>query len=200
MLKKNKDLHGSAPDECKAALLIIDMINDFNFKDGDKLFVKSLTVAGNILRLKELVRAWNIPAIYVNDNFGRWKSNFNAIVDHCIMDDTMGKPVAEMLRPGADDYFVLKPKHSGFYSTTLDLLLEYLNTETLILTGITTDLCIHFTAQDAYMRDLRIIIPEDCCAAVSEDFHLTALRTMERTVKAEVVNYENIDLKKISSP
>lgn len=197
MIKKNKDLHGSAPDECKAALLIIDMINDFNFSDGETLFVKSLTIAENILKLKHKVKEANIPVIYVNDNFGKWKSNFNILVDHCIHDSSIGKPIAEMLKPNEDDYFVLKPKHSGFYSTTLDLLLEYLNVETLILTGITSDICIFFTANDAYMRDFKIIIPSNCTTAVTEKYHLSALESMSRITRATILPYQELDLKSL---
>jgi nicotinamidase-related amidase len=197
MVKENKDLHGSAPDECKTALLIIDMINDFNFKDGKTLFVKSLSIAKNILELKNRAKQNNIPVIYVNDNFGRWKSNFNILVEHCIHDNSIGKPIAEMLKPDEDDYFVLKPKHSGFYSTTLDLLLEYLQTETLILTGITSDICIFFTANDAYMRDFKLIVPSNCTTAISEEHHLTALESMQRICNAEILPYEKIEMNKL---
>jgi nicotinamidase-related amidase len=197
MNKKNKDLHGSAPDNSKAALLIIDMINDFNFPDGETLFVKSLSIAENILALKQKVKEADIPVIYVNDNFGRWKSNFNILVDHCIHDNSIGKPIAKILRPDEEDYFVLKPKHSGFYSTTLDLLLEYLNVETLILTGITSDICIFFTANDAYMRDYKIIIPSDCTTAISEKHHLTALENMSRITRATILPFQELDLKKL---
>ncbi|HEX8547835.1 MAG TPA: isochorismatase family cysteine hydrolase [Cytophagaceae bacterium] len=197
MLKKNNDLHGSAPDECSTAILIIDVINDFDFEDGQKLFDNAMPVAQNIKELKLEARKRKIPVIYVNDNFGKWKSNINILVDHCINDNTLGKSIAELLRPENEDYFVLKAKHSGFYSTTLSLLLEYLNTETLILTGITTDICIFFTANDAYMRDFKIIVPSDCTAAVYKEQHIQALDNMKRIVKAEIVEWKDIDLARL---
>lgn len=195
MLKKNNDLHGSAPDECKVAILIIDIINDFDFDDGERLFENTKLIVENIKLLKTEARKNNIPVIYVNDNFGKWKSNINVLVDHCINDNTLGKSIAETLKPEHDDYFVLKAKHSGFYSTTLSLLLEYLNVETLILTGITTDICIFFTANDAYMRDFKIIVPSDCTAAVYHERHTQALESMQRIVKAEVLSTKDINLR-----
>ena len=83
-------------------------------------------MAERIAALKRRAKAAGIPAIYVNDNFGRWQSDFNAQVEHCLNDGVRGQPLAELLRPDEDDYFVLKPKHSGFFSTTLDILLDYL--------------------------------------------------------------------------
>jgi len=64
---------------------------------------------------------------------------------HCIDDDTRGRPIVELLKPRPEDYFVLKPKQSGFYSTTLDLLLKHLGAHTLIIGGFTGDICVLFT-------------------------------------------------------
>src|SRR5207248_2360578 len=106
--------------------------------------------------LKKRAKAAGIPAIYVNDNFGIWQSDFRSVVRHCLEDGVCGAPIARLLAPEADDYFVLKPKHSGFYSTTLDILLDYLGVRALILTGIAANICVLFTANDAYMRDFRL--------------------------------------------
>jgi nicotinamidase-related amidase len=200
MLKKNKDLHGAAPDECSVALLIIDMINDFNFEDGERLFKNALPVAKNILALKNKAKYEGIPVIYINDNFRKWKSDFKVLIEHCIREHTLGKEIVELIQPGEDDYFVLKPKHSAFFSTTLDLLLEYLNTETLIITGVTTDICVFFTANDAYMRDYHIIVPEDCVTAVELDFHTSALENIQRVLKAEVTPFKEINFRKYLHP
>src|SRR5215210_2987853 len=152
MARASHDLHGSAPDKSEAALLLIDVINDFDFPEGDQLLQLALPVGKNIAELKKRAKAAGIPCIYVNDNFGKWQSDFKKIVAHCAADDAKGKEFVTQLVPGDDDYFVLKPKHSGFYSTTLDLLLTHLNVKNLILTGITADICILFTANDAYLR------------------------------------------------
>src|SRR5689334_24909071 len=122
-------------------------------------------MARRIAALKKRARALNIPVIYVNDNFGKWRSDFRKLVSHCLSDVVPGCKVVQFLAPDDDDYFVLKPKHSGFYSTTLDTLLRYLGAQTLIITGIATDICVLFTANDAYMRDFKLVIPSDCVAA-----------------------------------
>src|SRR3954470_6949783 len=134
MPAKNEDLHGNAPDKSAVALLLIDVINDLDFAEGDELLRHALPMARQIAKIKSRAKERGIPVIYVNDNFGRWRSDFHAQVEHCLKDGVKGRPIAELLKPDPDDYFVLKPKHSGFYSTTLDTLLEYLGTEVVILT------------------------------------------------------------------
>jgi nicotinamidase-related amidase len=101
-------------------------------------------------------------------------------------DNTRGREIVELLKPERDDYFVLKPKHSGFYSTTLDLLLKHLGSETLLLAGFTADICILFTANDAYMRDYRLMIPTDCVASQEETENQRALKFMQRVLKADI--------------
>ncbi len=104
-------------------------------------------------------------SVYVNDNFGKWKSDFRRTIEHCLGRNARGCEIVKILRPGDEDYFVLKPKHSGFFSTTLETLLRYLGAKTLILTGISGNFCVLFTANDAYMRDYRLLVPEDCCVS-----------------------------------
>ncbi len=110
-------------------------------------------MARRIAALKRRAKAAGIPAIYVNDNFGRWQSDFTKVVQHCLDDGVRGEEMARILHPEEDDYFVLKPKHSAFYATTLDTLLQYLGAKRLILTGVAGNICILFSANDAYMRD-----------------------------------------------
>jgi nicotinamidase-related amidase len=152
----NHDLHGNVPDDADVALLLIDVINDLEFDGGEALLTPALPMAEQIATLKRQAKQASIPVVYVNDNFGRWQSDFAKLLAHCLGDGVRGQPLAERLRPEPDDYFVLKPKHSGFYATTLDLLLRYLKVTTVILTGLTGDICVLFTANDAYMRDLHL--------------------------------------------
>ena len=158
----------------------------------------ALPVGRNIAALKKRAKEAGIPSVYVNDNFGRWQSDFKKIVAHCTKDDARGKEFVERLVPGDDDYFVLKPKHSGFYSTTLHLLLTHLGTKNLILTGIAGNNCVLFTANDAYMRDFKIFIPSDCVVSNTEEENRHALKQMETVLKADVTPGAELDLKAIS--
>src|SRR4051794_34684667 len=133
---RNPDLHGGVPDKSRTALLLIDVINALDFPEGEQIKPAAIEMARELAECKKQARAAGIPAIYVNDNFGRWQSDFLKLVEHCAEADSRGRELVELLRPCEDDYTVLKPKHSGFYSTTLDVLLDYLGVTDLILTGI----------------------------------------------------------------
>jgi nicotinamidase-related amidase len=186
MLSTSEDLHGSAPDKCRLALLLIDVINDLDFPEGTQLLKSAEPMARRIAELARRARAAGVPVVYVNDNFGRWRSDFKAQVEHCIKDGGHGAAIVRLLRPEETDYFVLKPKHSGFFSTTLDTLLEYLGVETVILTGIAANICVLFTANDAYMRDLKLIVPSDCVASNTKELNDYALKQMQTVLKADV--------------
>jgi nicotinamidase-related amidase len=196
---RSENLHGNVPDNSGAALLLIDVINDFEFEGGDKLLPQALPVGRNIAWLKQEAKKLKIPAIYVNDNFGRWQSDFRKIVSHCRRDDVRGKPFVELILPDEEDYFVLKPKHSGFYSTTLDLLLSHLQARNLILTGIAGNNCVLFTANDAYMRDFKLFIPSDCVVSIEKEDNEYALRQMEEVLKADITPSRELDLAAIKA-
>ncbi|CAN5606875.1 cysteine hydrolase [soil metagenome] len=198
-MSQNEDLHGNAPDKSNVVLLLIDVINDFEFSNGEKLFENAAPMAKKLAALKEKAKKANVPVIYVNDNFGKWQSDFRKLLKHCLDKSVRGSRIAELLKPDGDDYFVLKPKYSGFYSTTLETLLEYLNSKTLILTGVATDICILFTASDAYMRDYKLIIPSDCVAAVERKENQHALKYLEKVLEADTRPSDEIDFEKLQS-
>jgi nicotinamidase-related amidase len=192
--ERNPDLHGNAPDKSPVALIMIDVINALDFDQGDQLLEHALPMARNIAALKRRAKEVGIPAVYANDNFGRWQSDLNQVLDHVLHDGVPGRPLAEMLHPEKEDYFVLKPKHSGFFSTQLDILLAYLGVRTLIMTGIQANICVLFTANDAYMRDYRLIVPSDCVASTDPAEAKHALELMQTVLKAEVVPSRELDL------
>ncbi len=198
MASQNDDLHGNAPDKARVALLLIDVINDLEFPDGDQLLRNALPMADRLVTLKQRVKQAGLPVIYVNDNFGRWRSDFNTQVQHCLSDEVRGRDVVARITPEENDYFVLKPKHSGFFSTTLDILLEYLGVRTVILTGIAGNICVLFTANDAYMRDLRLIVPCDCVASNSKDDNCNALKQMRDVLKADIRPSTELDLNSLA--
>ena len=193
---KNPDMHGSAPDEAPVVLLLIDVINDLEFEGGAALLRQALPMADRLAALKRRAHASGIPAVYVNDNFGRWRSDLRAQLAHCLGDGVRGQPLVERLQPGPDDYFVLKPKHSGFFATTLDTLLKYLRTRTLILTGLTADNCVLFTASDAYLRDFHLVVPADCVASIDPEHTRQALDHMRRVLKADITPSTTLSMKK----
>lgn len=196
---KSDDLHGNVPDDSGAALLLIDVINDFEFDRGEQLLQLAMPVAKAIAALKKSARQAGIPAIYVNDNFGKWQSDLNKIVSHCVEDGIRGKPFVELILPDNEDYFVLKPKHSGFYSTTLELLLEHLGARALILAGIAGNNCVLFTANDAYMRDFRLIVPSDCVVSETAEENIYALQQMAKVLKADIRPATELDMEELKA-
>ena len=191
------DLHGNAPDKSPVALLLIDVINDLDFPGNEEIVDQAFAMAGRVAAFKQKARAAKVPVIYVNDNFGRWRSDFRAQVEHCLKDNVPGKRVVELLKPQEDDYFVLKPKHSGFFSTSLDILLDYLQVKTLVLTGIAGNICVLFTAHDAYLRDFRLFVPHDCVVSNTADDNRHALDQMQKILKADIRPSNELDFESL---
>ncbi len=181
------------PGASGTALLLIDVINDFDFPEKGKLLPAATAAARRIAALKKRFVAREIPIIYANDNFGRWRSDFQSQVQYCL-NGTPGAGIARELMPVDDDYFVLKPKYSAFYSTALEVLLEHLRVRRIILTGFATDVCVLSTANDAYMRDYEIAVPPDCSAAESDQTHQQAIKHMRRFYKADTRQSRSIRL------
>lgn len=194
---RSKDLYGNAPDKADIALLLIDVINGLEFPEGKRVLTYAMPMARRIKALKQRAIDADIPVIYVNDNFGRWRSDFNAHVQHCLEESVRGRKMVSLLRPEPEDYFVLKPKHSGFFCTTLDLLLVHLRVETLILTGISGNNCVLFTANDAYMRDFRLFVPADCVVSNTEEENRVALEQMRNVLKADIRPSVELEFSKI---
>ena len=167
------------------ALVLIDVINDFDFPLAEALLRYALPAAKRIAALKERARRARIPAIYANDNFGQWRSDFHQQIEHCLEKGGRGSQIVELLRPDDDDYFVLKPMHSGFFSTTLEVLLERLEAERLILVGFAADICVLYTANDAYMRGFKVAVPSDCVASETKRQFRFALEHMSKRLKAD---------------
>ena len=200
MPEKNADLHGNVPEKCSVALLLVDVINDLEFDGSEGLVEQIVPMARRTAALKRRCKAAGIPVVYVNDNFGRWKSDFHAVVEHCLHDGVKGEELVRILQPDEDDYFVLKPKHSAFYETTLDILLRYLGTRTIIFAGIAGNICILFSANDAYMRDFHLIVPADCTVSNTADENRYALEQMRDVLKADIKDSDQIELRKLLRP
>jgi nicotinamidase-related amidase len=183
----------SFPHDSHTALLIIDVINDLEFDGGEALLPQALAMAERIAALKQRTAAKGIPAVYLNDNFGQWRSDFRVVVEQN-REGVRGAPLVQRLAPETDDYFVLKPKHSGFFGTTLETLLRFLGARRLILTGLATPMCVLFTAIDAYMRDYEILVPGDCSAAERPEQHAATLRYLREVLRADTRAGHELDL------
>lgn len=198
--RDSEDLHGNAPDCANAALLIVDMINALDFPDNEELIRDSLRLGRAVAHLKERCSAAGIPTIYVNDNQGKWRSDFEAVIRHCDREGVAGRDMVRQILPAADDYLVLKPKHSAFYATPLDTLLQYIGVHALILAGISTNSCVLLTASDAYVRDYSLYIPSDCVAGQDREQHRKSLQLMEWNFGAIVCPSDELDLGSLVSP
>ena len=168
------------------ALLIIDTINDLEFPGGEDVLPWAIALASRLKPFARKCRRRGVPVIYANDNFGHWRSNFTDVYGHCTRPGARGREVARRLKPNRDDYFILKPRHSAFFATSLVPLLEDLKVKRLILSGIATNLCVLFTAHDAHMHRYPLVVLSDCCAAESDFDHNVALEQLERFCKAEI--------------
>jgi nicotinamidase-related amidase len=186
------DLHGNAPDTCPIALLLVDVINEFAFRGAQSLVKRAVPAAREMAALKQRASRANVPCVYANDNFGRWRSDFHTVVQHCGRQTSPGAAVVELLRPKQADYFVLKPKHSGFYQTCLGVLLERLGVRTVIIMGFSTESCVSFTAHDAYLRDLQLVVPRDTTASCDSAKKRTALAHLEASLSAHTPLSEEI--------
>jgi nicotinamidase-related amidase len=146
-------------------MLVIDMLSDFEFPDGNAVLRVAKRIAPRIARLKARAAALRIPCVYINDNFGLWRSDVEALVRYCRRTGSKGAEIARSLQPGAKDFVILKPRHSAFYATPLASLLDEARTKRLILTGVSSHQCILFTANDAHLRHLELAVPPDCVGA-----------------------------------
>jgi nicotinamidase-related amidase len=168
------------------ALFLIDVINDLDFEDSGPLVAQAEQMAVRLSNLKRRAAAAGVPCVYVNDNFGQWRSDFRQTVGHCTSRSSPGRRVSRRLRPTKKDYFVLKPKHSGFFDTTLDTLLATLRIRRVILTGIAGNICVLFTANDAYMRELKILAPSDCIVSNTAEENEHALQQIGSVLKGNL--------------
>lgn len=171
----------------RRALVLIDFFNPSDFQGVQSLAGPAVRAARNTSRLKDRLRRAGVPAIYANDNFGRWDSEFSTLVSRCAALPGAPSEIARLLAPQQGDRAILKPRHSAFYGTALEFLLEELGTDLLILTGTSTDSCISITAHDAHMRKFKLWIPSDCVASPTPAHSRAALAHLKRITDASIV-------------
>jgi nicotinamidase-related amidase len=188
MARKTK-YAGLEVERSATVLLILDMLSRFDFPDGRATARAATVVAPRIAKLKQRARAARVPAIYVNDNPGRWRSNSERLIENAGADDSPGRKVVELLRPNESDYLVLKPRHSAFYATPLEVLLESMEAKRLILSGVSSHQCVLFTANDAHVRNFELVVPSDCIGAPTVAQTRLALSYFRKALRAHITTH-----------
>ncbi|QKY70855.1 isochorismatase family cysteine hydrolase [Lentibacillus sp. CBA3610] len=166
------------------AILFVDIINDFDFDGSENLLKHTNDILPGLKKLRQFGKEKDIPIIYVNDHYGIWQADFQKIINQCENDHN--QHIIEALKPDDSDYFLIKPLHSAFFQTPLHALLSDLNKTHLIMAGIAGDICILFTAKDAYMYDYSMHIPENCMASEEEEGTEYALYLMRSVMDADI--------------
>lgn len=156
-----------------------------DFDGGERLALRAIRAARQTARLKRRARAERVPVVYVNDNFGDWSANFEAVLRQCEA-SARGRPLVQLLCPDRGDLSILKPRHSAFYGTPLEFLLDELRVDSLILAGVQAHICILFTAHDAFLRRYRLWVPADCVASETAAGEHAALAHLAEVADADV--------------
>ncbi len=167
-------------------LLVVDFITPLNFPGAERLAGPALAAAQATASLKRRLQDARVPVIYANDNYGVWQSDFHSLVSTCL--GMSGEPgqIARLLYPQADDLTILKPRHSAFFASPLELLLREMQARELVIAGLATDMCVQMTAADAFLREYRCWVPADCSAAQSPQAHAQAIAYMGEVLKCDV--------------
>jgi len=169
----------------QTALIVIDMLNAYEHEDADAL---TRTVEQAVPKIAELIaRAEDegVPTIYVNDNFGAWTSDRHQLLDTAL--EGRYRHLVEPIAPAEEALFVVKARHSIFFQTPLEYLLGQEGVDRVVLAGQVTEQCVLYSALDAYIRHLQVVIPRDAVAHIHEHLAEASLELMERNMAAEVV-------------
>ena len=169
----------------RTVLLLVDFINPLQFPEAPLIADAAVEAARAAARLKAELQEQGVQSIYANDNYGIWRSDFRDGLAYCRELGGAAGEMAELLAPGRDDFTVLKPRHSAFFATPLDLLLQQMAARELVVVGLATDICVHLSAMDAHLRGYRLRVPEDCTAAESAARKDAALLQMRTVLKVK---------------
>jgi nicotinamidase-related amidase len=174
----------------RRALVVIDMINTYDHEDAERLRESAEEVVPVVGELVKRARDAGAPVIYVNDNFGQWRSDQDALVEGALAGEHAA--LVEPIVPDEDAMFVVKARHSIFYETPLEYLLRQEEIEEVVLTGQATEQCILYSALDAHIRHIPVIVPREAVAHIHEDLAEAALRMMQVNMEAEVVGAADV--------
>lgn len=170
----------------RTALLVIDMLNTFDFEGAEQLIRATEAIVEPINHLRAAARAADLPVFFVNDNYGRWHDERSDLIAWLTRDGAAGREIVERIAPRDDEFFVVKPEASGFYATTLPALLPRLGVSSLVLTGVAAEMCVQFTAADAHMREYPLWVPRDAIAGATPERASSALEIIGGSIKADI--------------
>ncbi|WP_309492632.1 isochorismatase family cysteine hydrolase [Candidatus Hecatella orcuttiae] len=174
----------------KAALIVIDMLNDF--VKGALKCPRAQRIIPQIRKLIRAARKKGVKVIYANDaHLPAVDAEFDVWGAHAVK-GTKGAEVIDELKPQKGDFVIEKRRYSGFFETDLDILLRELKVDRVILTGLHTNCCVKHTAADAMFRGYKIIIPEDGVEAFSEEDHRSGLEYLKKFYKASVMSTREV--------
>jgi len=178
----------------KTAVIVIDMINDFVtgvFKSD-----RAAKIIPNIKALLDFARKHKVPVVYATDaHLPNVDPEFDVWGSHAVA-GTWGAQIIDELKPHKGDFHVLKRKYSAFQGTDLDQLLRKSKVDTVVLTGVVTDICIQHTAADAFFRGYKIIVPKDCVEAVDAPTQEAAIKFLRKAYGPEITTSKELMKKK----
>jgi nicotinamidase-related amidase len=176
----------------RTALIVVDMLNAYEHPDAEALTRSVERVLPAIAGLVDRAGEESVLTIYVNDNFGSWTSDRDALLRQAMRGEH--RRLVEPVAPRGDTPFVVKARHSIFFQTPLEFLLKEEQVDRLVLVGQVTEQCILYSALDAYIRKFRVVVPRDAVAHIHEDLAEAALRMMEVNMDAEIVDADRVVL------
>jgi nicotinamidase-related amidase len=193
-------MNARSPDDPRAplgrgertAVLVIDMLTDYDHPDGDALQESARDVVPVIAGLLERAREEDVPVIWINDNHGAWSEDREALIAAVRRDGDAA--LIDPVVPDEDAPFVFKARHSIFFGSPLEYLLELEGIGRLVMTGQVTEQCVLYSALDAYIRHFQVVIPRDAVAHIDPDLADASLRLMERNMRAQVVDAADVEL------
>jgi nicotinamidase-related amidase len=174
----------------KSALIVVDMVQTYDFDDAERLVNNVERIVDPLRDLIQRAKRDADRVIYVNDNFGDWHSERQRLVETALA--TEHAKLVEAIKPDDDATFIVKARHSIFYGTPLDYMLDMEGIEQIVLTGQVTEQCILYSALDAHVRSRPTVVPRDCVAHIDDDLAKAALKMMERNMDAEVVESSDV--------
>ncbi len=176
----------------KSALIVVDMLNEYDHEDADVLVESVRDALPAMRRIVQRAHDEATPVIYVNDNYGDWSAGRPELVERAAAG--RARDLVEPIAPAEGTWFIAKARHSIFYETQLEYLLREQGVERVVLIGQVTEQCILYSALDAYVRRFQVAVPRDAVASIEPDLADAALRMMERNMQAEVTTSGDIEL------